>query len=155
MSIAAQLLADIRSRGAVFRAEGDRLRWKAPRGALTDYDRQALAAHKPEILELVAITGFDARLYDTAARRPWEPTFAWSDVPPGATVPIWAEEWEQPDGTSWARAPHGCVPESSPDRASVLREPLSYSTKITGLEELKALASVETDLEEVTDGEWR
>src|SRR5262245_34010262 len=50
---ARQLLADLHVRGIELRARGDRLRWR-PVQALSDADRQALAAHKAELLTLLA-----------------------------------------------------------------------------------------------------
>lgn len=47
---AAVLLADLRARGVRLAAVGARLRVEAPRGVLTEADREALAAHKTAVL---------------------------------------------------------------------------------------------------------
>lgn len=51
---AAALLADLRRRGVELRAEGDRLRWRAPRGAVTPADLARLRAAKAELLRALA-----------------------------------------------------------------------------------------------------
>ena len=50
---ATELLAELHSRGVVLEAAGERLRYDAPKGALTPELRAALAEHKAELLELV------------------------------------------------------------------------------------------------------
>lgn len=50
---AAALLAELRRRGVELWAEGDRLGYRAPRGALTPELREAVAARKGELLELL------------------------------------------------------------------------------------------------------
>jgi TubC N-terminal docking domain len=47
------LLADLRARGINVLAEGDTLRVSAPRGALSEADRAALAECKTEVLSLL------------------------------------------------------------------------------------------------------
>ena len=54
---ALELLADLRRRGVMLRAEGDRLCGDAPKGILTPKDRAALAEHP----ELARAFGFDER----------------------------------------------------------------------------------------------
>ncbi len=54
---APELLNTLASRGITLAAEGDRLRVKAPVGALTVELRQALAEHKAELLALVRQRG--------------------------------------------------------------------------------------------------
>ncbi len=54
-TIAGTLLDDLRSRGAELRPEGDHLVVDAPRGVLTDDDRQALSATKALLLERLAL----------------------------------------------------------------------------------------------------
>lgn len=48
------LLADLRARGIDLAVQGDELIVKAPAGAVSDADRQALRTHKPEVLSLLA-----------------------------------------------------------------------------------------------------
>ncbi|HEY0602801.1 MAG TPA: condensation domain-containing protein, partial [Herpetosiphonaceae bacterium] len=48
-----ELLARLRGRNIKLWAEGDRLRFQAPKGALTDELRAALAEHKAEVLALL------------------------------------------------------------------------------------------------------
>ena len=49
---APELLAELQGRGVVLEAVGGRLRFDAPRGALTPALRQAMQQHKGELLEL-------------------------------------------------------------------------------------------------------
>ena len=50
---AVELLTELHSRGIQLEAAGDRLRFDAPKGALTPELRQSMAEHKAELLELV------------------------------------------------------------------------------------------------------
>ena len=50
---AAELLAELNRRGVALEAVGDRLRYDAPKGALTPELRAAMAEHKAELLELI------------------------------------------------------------------------------------------------------
>jgi tubulysin polyketide synthase-like protein len=50
---AADLLATLRRRGVQFEVREDRLRLRAPEGAITDDDRTLLRQHKPQILRLL------------------------------------------------------------------------------------------------------
>lgn len=50
----AALLEDLSARGAVVKADGDRLRVTPPAAGLTDSDRDALRRHKGELLTLLA-----------------------------------------------------------------------------------------------------
>jgi hypothetical protein len=52
---AAALLADLYRRGIAVRIDGDRLGVRAPDGVLTPEVRAALIAHKPQLLQLVAM----------------------------------------------------------------------------------------------------
>lgn len=49
-----ELLSDLRTRGVILRAQGDRLHVEAPRGVITPALRTALASHKAELLALVS-----------------------------------------------------------------------------------------------------
>jgi hypothetical protein len=51
------LLEEARRRGVELRLEGGRLRYRAPAGALTAELREALRAHREELLELLRETG--------------------------------------------------------------------------------------------------
>ena len=51
---ARDLLAEARRRGATFLIDGDRLRLRAPAGAVPPDLREALSARKPEILKALA-----------------------------------------------------------------------------------------------------
>jgi len=75
------LLRELTDRGACLTREGPCLRVRAPRGILTQDVREALAVHKPAILELLAL----ARLQ--ANRRPvlhfrvsGSPANAWATI---------------------------------------------------------------------------
>ncbi|MBI4506416.1 MAG: hypothetical protein HY691_12840 [Chloroflexi bacterium] len=57
MTAAAALLADLRARGVELVAAGDRLRWRAPAGVLSEQDRAALAENKSALLRLLAAKG--------------------------------------------------------------------------------------------------
>ena len=48
-----ELLAELQNRGVALEAVGGRLRYDAPKGALTPALRRAMAAHKAELLGLV------------------------------------------------------------------------------------------------------
>lgn len=50
---AAELLSELERRGVALEAAGDRLRFDAPRGALTPELRTAMAEHKAELLGLL------------------------------------------------------------------------------------------------------
>lgn len=72
----AQLLTDLEHRGVVLHIVGDRLKWKAPRGALTELDLQSLATNKTEIL--AALT---AELeVERADLLLWGECYAWPSV---------------------------------------------------------------------------
>jgi hypothetical protein len=57
---AAALLTELRNRGAAVAVVGDRLRVEAPVGTVTPEMREALAAHKPELLRLLSTPTLDA-----------------------------------------------------------------------------------------------
>ncbi len=50
---AAALLDGLRRRGVRLRVDGDRLRWRAPVGVMTDADLSALRHSKPEVLAII------------------------------------------------------------------------------------------------------
>jgi hypothetical protein len=50
---ATALLADLTCRGVELRPDGDRLRWRAPAGVVTEQDLAALRAVKVELLALL------------------------------------------------------------------------------------------------------
>lgn len=52
---AAELLGNLSGRGVRLTLHGGRLRVEAPAGAVTPQDRAALAAHKPELVRLLAV----------------------------------------------------------------------------------------------------
>lgn len=52
---AIELLAQLRGRGVIIEAKGERLRVEAPKGAMTPELREALTAHKLEVLALTTI----------------------------------------------------------------------------------------------------
>ncbi len=54
---ATELLASLQQRGVLLCVDGDRLRVDAPTGVLSAADRAALAAHKADLLALLAGTG--------------------------------------------------------------------------------------------------
>jgi len=72
---AAALLADLQARGIALAAEGGRLRWRAPRGALGPADLERLRRAKPDLLRLLegpapsAHPGTPAAALDVAWRR--------------------------------------------------------------------------------------
>ncbi len=47
------LLDDLHRRGVRFRIDGERLRWFAPVGVVTEADLSALREHKPEVLAII------------------------------------------------------------------------------------------------------
>ncbi len=51
-----ELLIELKARGVSLEVDGDRLRVDAPKGAVTPELREALAAHKAEVLALLTIT---------------------------------------------------------------------------------------------------
>ena len=51
--MAVQLLRELKGRGAVVRAVGDRIRIEAPRGTITDELRSLIREHKTELLRLL------------------------------------------------------------------------------------------------------
>ena len=48
------LISELRGRGVALRADGELLRWRAADGVVTDSDRAAIRANKPEILLALA-----------------------------------------------------------------------------------------------------
>ena len=76
---AATLISDLGERGIRLATRGDRLVIDAPKGALTEADRRAIAEHKPELLALVGATGPDPLDALRGPRRtPWG-SLVWSD----------------------------------------------------------------------------
>ncbi len=53
---AAVLLDDLRARGAKLVVDGDLLRWRAPKGALSSADVEAISANKGELIDLLTRT---------------------------------------------------------------------------------------------------
>ena len=51
---AAELLRELRRRGVKLTVNGDRLRYEAPRGALTPELLEAMRQHKPELMRMLA-----------------------------------------------------------------------------------------------------
>ena len=47
------ILDDLHKRGVRFRIDGERLRWFAPVGVVTEADLSALRDHKPEVLAII------------------------------------------------------------------------------------------------------
>ena len=78
---AEHLLDRLYRRGIRLRLNGDRVRWFAPAGVMTDADLAALRRHKPEVIAIIreedrdrieeraAILEFDARLSRREAER--------------------------------------------------------------------------------------
>ena len=78
---ATALLDDLHRRGVRLRVDGDRLRWVAPVGVVTEVDLSALRDHKTEVLAIIreeerdrieeraAIIQFDAYLSQREAER--------------------------------------------------------------------------------------
>jgi hypothetical protein len=64
---AAGFLASLRACGATVAAVGDRLRIEAPAGMVTQELREALAAHKPELIRLLSAPSFDPDAVDLIA----------------------------------------------------------------------------------------
>jgi len=93
MSVA-RLLADLESRGILLTLDGGDIRYRAPKGALTDADRDALRAHKPAIVsslaaraagrQLRALHGMAGPLIPSVAQQMWY-QFA---GPPDEGVPV-------------------------------------------------------------------
>jgi len=75
MTAPTELLADLKRRGVILEAIGDRLRVDAPAGMLTPELRQALVVHKAELLELLAPAGNPAPTVtgDSASAEPASP----------------------------------------------------------------------------------
>jgi len=53
---AAVLLDDLRARGAKLAVDGDLLRWRAPKGALSSANVEAISANKGELIDLLTRT---------------------------------------------------------------------------------------------------
>src|SRR5690348_4361357 len=53
--MATELLAGLRARGIVVRAEEDRIKWAAPPGQMTDDLRSAIRLHKRDLLALLSL----------------------------------------------------------------------------------------------------
>ncbi len=84
---AAALLSDLRRRGVKLSAEGDQLRYRAPRGTLRPADLEALRIHKLELLAELS----QARAEDLAAA-----PIAEARLEPGAVLiasPKYGEIW--------------------------------------------------------------
>ena len=75
------LIDGLHRRGVRLRVDGDRLRWRAPVGVMTEADLAALREHKPDVLAIIreeqsdaleeraAILQFDAYLSRREAER--------------------------------------------------------------------------------------
>jgi hypothetical protein len=61
------LLGELRNRGVHLSVEGDALRYRGPRGALTPELREAVAANKPELVRLLSPSNLDADAGELAA----------------------------------------------------------------------------------------
>ena len=70
---ATELLVQLRSRGVLIEAAGDRLKVDAPKGAVTPELREALAEHKLEVLAFVTIAE-DEIAWRVAAMLPQVPS---------------------------------------------------------------------------------
>ncbi|MBI3947272.1 MAG: hypothetical protein HY321_15210 [Armatimonadetes bacterium] len=82
MSTPPRFLADLRARGVVVRAEGERLTWDAPAGVMRPAEVEYARRHKPELLELLRAEAADA---------------------PGASTS--APFWAQSESTQWYTPP--------------------------------------------------
>ena len=51
---ALSLFHDLKERGVIFEAQGERLKVDAPAGVVTEADRSALKEHKPKLLNLLS-----------------------------------------------------------------------------------------------------
>ena len=67
LTAAHPLLATLRRRGVEIRREGDRLRWRAPRGVLRPTDLAALRRAKAELLDALAAETPELDALDTGA----------------------------------------------------------------------------------------
>ena len=101
--IAATLLSDLRRRGVELTAEGDHLRYRAPRGTLQPADLEELRAHKLSLLDVLRedvakdLAGApiaETRSEDVGAVRVESPRFGpvWIGLTPGMADEIRAEE---------------------------------------------------------------
>lgn len=89
----ALLLRDLTTRGVRLAAKGDRLRIEAPAGVLTPADRAALAAHKHDLVELLARDAWAADLERTGV--PGSPCQA-------CRSPLsWVEDWPTAGDGRW------------------------------------------------------
>lgn len=84
----ARLLLDLHQRGVEIRVDGDRVRWRAPSGALVPDDLDLVRAHRDEVLDL--LDAFEER----AAILEFEHGMTRAD----AECAAWAETY-QPKGT--------------------------------------------------------
>jgi hypothetical protein len=50
---ASALLADLTRRGVRLEVKGERLKWRAPSGQISEADKAAIRTHKPELLHLL------------------------------------------------------------------------------------------------------
>ena len=107
---AADLIADLRSRGVTLVADGERLRCR-PRSALSDDDLSALRAHKSEVLaRLRSRTKADLVCHACRERRFWRSVYGvvvcGTCHPPAA--PDLVTEWiESADSDPPAERTHG------------------------------------------------
>ena len=83
---AVALLADLRRRNVRVSSQGDRLQVRAPRGAVSERDRDALGTLKPEVLERLKIEArllylpldeFAQQDYSIELAVPWLPDTIW------------------------------------------------------------------------------
>lgn|SRR5262249_10190687 len=85
---AGALLGELRRRGVVLWGEGERLRWRAPRGVFTDVDRVILSARKDELLTALAAEGVIV-VPDTACGFCGTTSWAWTPDWPISGAGAW------------------------------------------------------------------
>jgi hypothetical protein len=86
---AEHLLHDLVRRGVELRADGDRVRWRAPRGVIGPADVEAIRSHKPALISLMsrpsliddayALEARDLRGVNRVLVRAWNPRAAQPD----------------------------------------------------------------------------
>ena len=89
---AAALVADLRKRGVALAVVGDRLRWRAPKGVMTEAMVKALRCHKADVL--AALNARKAQRWGDAAE-----AVAWflaTEPPSEPFVLVWSDRGQRP-----------------------------------------------------------
>jgi hypothetical protein len=145
--------------GVELTARGDRLHYKAPAGVMTPEIRDALTAHKPRLLALLAGVNDQVRPDGPPAVEPARPAGSTDRGPPPADrhwrriVALWPIDWRErwgrraneleDCGDTWNMAEWVAFQEVSRDLAEARgRGEVAYAPPVPGLSDAEAIAGI-------------